>query len=535
MIKFPHLYSIIIFTTLQLFFLSKSYSQSTFVERIGSANSEYGESCQPTGDNGIILTEVSSTSGLNLRFILTKTDSTGTIEWSKLYQVGQACIPFSALQAKDEGYIVFGSATDTAMINNNNNILFLYKTDPSGTKEWNKQFSISANDIGANLVHRKSGGYIAFSIADCNLGVYPKAAVTALDINGDIIWSKLYTIAYGITPTQGAELSNGNICFISSASNMGGLPFNDIVVTMLDSTGILLWSKIFNTYYDDEPNAMAVNSSNDIFITGRTYFMNREWDSFLLKLDKDGNKILSNFYDAGTYNGEIMRCIVAKEDGSSILLGDVGTFDERDITMINLDSNATVTSARRYIFSPSFTNYPYEMFVAADSGIIFTGDYRPPTAYRDAIIVKTKSNGDLPCFYSSIAFTEYNEILSDSILVLDTTTSVVTIHNFPDSIPFATIQNNIVCQFTTNIESQPDRFISEVYPNPTKDNFYISTKGNYIDKININSIDGKILLKEIVKSKSDLLTVSLKAYAPGIYFVECYSGNSKEIIKVIKE
>lgn len=534
--KSPLLYSVLISLIFQFLFQTRLHSQSTFVERIGSANSEYGEACQPTSENGIILVEVSSTSGLDLRFILTKTDSTGAIQWSKLYQVGQWCVPFSVLQAKDEGFIVYGSAADTAMINNNNNILFLYKTDNNGTMEWNKQFSLSANDIGVNLVHRKAGGYLAFSIGDYNLGISPNAEVTAIDINGNIIWSKQYIITYGMKPTQGVELSNGNICFVSTVGNLAGVPFNDAVVTMLDSTGNLLWSKSFSTYYDDEPNAVAVNSSNDIFITGRTYIMNREWDSFLLKLDQDGNKLLSNFYDAGTYNGEIMRCIVANEDGSCTMLGDVGTFDERDITMIQVDSNASVKYSHRYEFSPSRTNYPYELFTANDGGLIFTGDYDPSLAFRDAIIVKTKSNGDLPCYDSSIVFSEHNEIFSDSDLVVSTTTSTITIHNFPDSIPFATVQNHIVCQFTTNIESPSNRFISEIYPNPTNDFIYITTKGNYlIDKFSIYSIDGKIISQEIIKSKSEKLLVSLKTFASGVYFIECCSGNTKEMTKVIKE
>ena len=349
----------------------------------------------------------------------------------------------SVLQEKDEGYIVFGSASDTTFVNNNHYFLFLYKTDLSGNKQWNKQYSISGNDLAINMVHRKAGGYIGFSIVDYNLGVYPKAAVTSFDLNGNIIWSKQYGIGLGLNAVKGIELPNGNICFVSSAGNISGSLFTDIVVTLLDSVGNLLWTKNFGTYYDDEPNAVATNSSNEIFITGRSYFINREWDSFFLKLDKDGNKLLSNFYDAGTSNGEIMRCIIAKDDGTSVLLGDIGTFDERDITMINLDSNAAVVSTNRYPFSPTFTNYPYEMFIAKDGGIIFTGDYAPPTAFRDAIIAKTESNGDLPCFNSTIHFTEYNDILSDTNLVLDTVSSIVTTFNYPDSIPFNMIQNHV--------------------------------------------------------------------------------------------
>ena len=98
-----------------------------------------------------------------------------------------------------------------------------------------------------------------------------------------------------------------------------------------------LWTKVFQTYYDDECNIVTTNSSGELFISGRTYSIAREWDIFHIKLNSNGDLLHQKMYDAGTSNGETMRTGISYDDGSSLLLGDVGGWDERDITMLKLN------------------------------------------------------------------------------------------------------------------------------------------------------------------------------------------------------
>lgn len=107
-----------------------SIGQTTFVQRTGSVHSDYGVSCQPTYDGGIIVAQVSSTNGMDLHSGLVKTDDAGNMQWNQLYQIGEYTVPASVLQAKDEGYIVLARVADTSFFNNNKHFLLLYKTNP---------------------------------------------------------------------------------------------------------------------------------------------------------------------------------------------------------------------------------------------------------------------------------------------------------------------------------------------------------------------------------------------------------------------
>ncbi len=503
--------------------VSKCYCQPTFVQRAGGNYSDFGMSCAPTSDGGTILAQETCTNGMDLHSGLIKLDYSGNMQWNTLYQIGDYTIPYTVLEAKDEGYIVLTFSSDSSYVNNNRHFLGLYKTDNSGLTIWNKQYSLSNNDLPLNLVHRKSGGYYSFSVGDYNLGGYPTTIVTRYDDNGNLIWSKQYTAPYGLRGIKGIEMPDNNICFIATLVDPATLVFVDVAVVMLDPSGNIIWTKNFGSYYDDEPNSLAANSANDIFITGRNYFLNREWDSFLIRLDRFGNKISSRVYDGGTSNGEIMRCILAFDDGTCKLLGDMGTFDERDITLMNIDSNLSVTSAKRYRFSPMFTNYPFDFYRASDGGLVFTGDYRPPTADRDAIIVKTESDGSLPCYVVTPAITEFNEFFHDTIINISSQVVSHNALNFPAVIPVNPISDHVVCSFTADVGDNNSEILSSVFPNPFSSALTFTFKNNPQSDflITVTDMTGRIVYSAKEQSaKDDKLTIKLSHLSKGAYILK---------------
>ena len=322
---------------------------------------------------------------------------------------------------------------------------------------------------------------------------------------------------------KGIEMPNNNICFTAAAGDPAASFFYDVIVVMLDPNGNLLWTKSIGTYYDDEPYSIAANASNEVFVTGRDQILNREWVSFLLKLDNQGNLLKSRVYDGGTSDGEIMRCILAYDDGSVQLLGDMGTFDERDITLINIDSNAMVQSSRRYKFSPLFTNYPYDFFKASDGGLIFTGDYAPPTTARDGILVKTEADGTLPCFMTTPTITVYNDHFRDTVFPVTPSISVVTSLPYTPYFPAMTIADHIVCALNTGIDtpSHQNNYIKNIFPNPVTDELTIETGLERLLEIQIISIDGRIVYRQKINDYSNRHQIDMKDFGVGVYSVEC--------------
>lgn len=500
-------------------------AQTNFVKRIGSVYGDAGVSCKPTLDDGIILAEISSVNGINIHCGLVRTDADGGIVWSKNFMVGDFCPPNTVVQA-NEGFVVYGSATDSTFMNNNKHFLYLHKVDMNGNTLWDRGFFFSNNDWAAHLINSKTGGFIAASTADYNIGSYSRAAMTRLDENGFVLWTKQYATPRGFYPQKIVELANGNIAMVAYTNSYDVNAFNDVLLMITDANGDVLHSKVFQTYYDDEGFSMATNASGDIFITGRSYFINTAWDSFLIKTDSVGTTSFINFYDAGTSNGEIMRNIVANDDGSTILLGDVGTWDERDITMMLLDNSGAVQYIRRYGYSPQFTNYPFDLFKASNNDLIFTGDFAPPTAYRDGILVRTDPTGFSSCYNYSLPFTVYNTPVIESTVTIQVQSSNVFLHVDPSTEPNISIYQYYFCAPTIDAPEIDQNVVVSLYPNPASDKLYIEFNGlNKVQLVSIYSLEGKMLNQVHASDGGGVEKVDVSALSAGIYFYEIESDH----------
>lgn len=80
--------------------------------------------------------------------------------------------------------------------------------------------------------------------------------------------------------------------------------------------------------------------------------------------------------------------------------------------------------------------------------------------------------------------------------------------------------------------SGKDKSLATIYPNPVKDLLHLNNSSD-LDKVTIYNMAG-----QVVMSKDNILplsTLDMGRFAEGIYLAELINGNSREMIKVIKE
>lgn len=379
--------------------------QNTYVKHIGTTESDLGISCIPTADMGTMLALYGGMPGGGVRFALVKTDHNGTMQWNKPFVHDNFALPQTVVQTADGGFVVFGAVAHPS---GNGQALFLLKTDAQGNMLWSHRLPASTNDRPVGLLACKAGGYVSCSVSDYNGMVHPRAMLIRYNENGGVVWAKEYRGTYGILPVAVTELPDGDIAFVSSARFYLTDPFEHMLVTRTDPEGNMRWSALLGLEYDDEPHDIAANAYGELYVTGATYRMGHEWDGFLLKLDAQGNRMFNRFYDAGTAMGDIFRCVSVTPQGSVLLLGDMGAFEERDITLLSVDAQGQTRWARRYPFSPNFTNYPCDGYNSYNGGFVFTGDVRPPTSIRNALLVRADSLGNVPCSNQPASYTTYD-------------------------------------------------------------------------------------------------------------------------------
>lgn len=384
-----------------------SEAQSTFLKTYGTSNSEYGTSLCMSNDGGFVVASILPDAAGDIRIVLFKTDRNGNQEWVKSYGASEKNVPTRVLASNEGGfYLLFSSWT---IFNPADFYTVLLKTDSLGNEIWSKTISATRSDNAIDLELEGDHLYIV-ATGTYNTGGYPSVLVHKLDTSGSLIWSNQYTASYQFSPVSAALDGHGRLGILGKTNSHGiGTPINDNnFLLILDSAGNELSTTVTGVFYGDEPHSLVWQNGNWVF-SSLVYSLASEYDISIQRIDSAGIFIESKVYDATTplYQWEDARDILPMPDGSLIIVGDIGTFDERNVMLAKINPVGGVDWAVQYPVSPMFTNYAFQVVASDDVGYAFTGDMRPPTSFRNAYIIKTDANGEIPCYTAPLNFTVF--------------------------------------------------------------------------------------------------------------------------------
>ena len=176
-----------------------------WVYSIGRTEYDYGWSVQQTSDGGYIVAGVTSSSGAGGADVwLIKTDPGGTVEWDKTFggANGEDCR--SVQQTTDGGYIIGG---DTRTYGTDSTYdAWLIKTDATGNEQWNKTFGGIDIDAAYSVHQTIDGGYILAGGSSSFSGSYLyNIYVIKTDENGNVEWDQV--IGEGNCEIEALEIS----------------------------------------------------------------------------------------------------------------------------------------------------------------------------------------------------------------------------------------------------------------------------------------------------------------------------------------
>jgi hypothetical protein len=259
-------------------------------------------------------------------------------EWNKTFGGTEYDTANSVQQTSDGGYILAGS---TLSYGDDFNML-LVKTDPNGTKQWDRVMVGPKSKKMIKCVHQTSdGGYI---------------------------------LAGGIS--------------------FGGRPW-DFLLVKTDSKGGFQWERnIGQAKYDDFANSVQQTSDGGYILAGESNAHGdtaSDYDFRLLKTDFEGYPVWDRYIDAG--NVEVAKSVQQTSDGGYILVGETYGGGSGDAWLVKTHSNGKVDWSKTF----GGTDYDDANSVqqTSDGGYILAGDTRSYGAGgRDFWLVKTDSNGN---------------------------------------------------------------------------------------------------------------------------------------------
>jgi gliding motility-associated-like protein len=280
---------------------------------------------------------------------MVKIDSFGKKQVDKRFGGKRFDVCHRAIQ-NTEGYILVGESWSDAGYEKTDNCFgksdfWIVQVRPDGTKVWDKTFGGTGIDRAYNIVETDNGAsYIILGDSDSPPSGNKTSPIQGdkdiwmvkIDKNGNKIWDKTLGSdgkeqePHALTTTKdGAFIfgcgSYGNASGDKSENNRGG---QDVWLVKFDKDGSKIWDRTFGGDLEDpirdiqeltDGNILVGAYSNSPASGDRKAINYGDYDYWLLKVDKNGNKIWDKSY--GGSRNDFMIAIDQNKTGYILLAG----------------------------------------------------------------------------------------------------------------------------------------------------------------------------------------------------------------------
>jgi len=213
------------------------------------------------------------------------------------------------------------------------------KYDSNGNLQWNKTLGGSGHDTGQGVAVDPNNNIVVvgytFSFGAGNGDFW----TVKYDPNGNLLWNR--TIGGGSSDYaySVAVDSNNNIIVVGETHSFGAGSY-DFWTVKYDSNGNLQWNRTLGGSGSDNGYAVAVDSSNNIIASGRTNSFGAGLNDFwTVKYDSDGNQLWNK--TSGGNDSENGYGVAVDSNNNIIVTGPTSSFGagNSDFWTVKYDSN----------------------------------------------------------------------------------------------------------------------------------------------------------------------------------------------------
>lgn len=407
--------------------------------------------------------------------LVMKANLQGDTLWTRSINIISDAYIYDILELPDSSYIVSGCNS----WNEYNCQAFIAELSKNGNLVWSKVYSIAGSGItGLSIDLCNDSTLIA---AGACTGNPDTTLVMKLDLSGDTLWTKGYSIANpSYSRAVGILHEDSEFVFVSS---MGG----DYVITSIDSSGSVLWAKKICM----DPNY----SSFGMFISK-------------LKLNKtrSGKYLFTPENDLFTWGGFLS---VFDPNTKTQLTGEVFAFSTNAIQCS--DDNLVLLGDGPLQLVKTSKAFPYEFHV---------GLYKCDSVGAGSDCVSNLQNKNPDTALVSEVRSHLNIQSIGSVLSISPVINLLTLTQLDR------------CVGGVGAIEKEDAYKMTVSPNPSNGSFVLKFNHHIESQcciVEISNFTGKCLFSKSMAVSGNELFVDAIGLSPGIYFVVVENNNERMI------
>ena len=259
-----------------------------------------------------------------------------------------------------------GSGTDYATV----------KYSSAGVPLWTNRYNgpVNGSDLAAAVAVDGNNNVILTGSSDAGDGTTVDYATIKYSSAGEPLWTNRYTgPVYGGDRPCAVAVDGSNNVIVTGYSYSGTDSGTDYATIKYSSAGEPLWTNRYTGpgNYLDRANAMAVDGSNNVIVTGSSFsspsMMSSDYAT--IKYSSDGVPLWTNLYN-GPVNGPDMASAVAVDGNNNVIVtgesaGGGGGFDYATIKY---------SGAGAPLWTNTYPNgSPYAVAVDRSNNVIVTG------------------------------------------------------------------------------------------------------------------------------------------------------------------
>lgn len=165
---------------------------------------------------------------------------------------------------------------------------FVMKASPSGVIQWQRNLGDTKSDYWSGVSTDSSGNVYCFGQNSSSSAGGVDATVAKYDSAGTLLWQRRLGGATFDVFTDGSVDASGNV-FAAGWTNSQTAGNADMLLAAYNTSGTIQWQRRFGGAQYEVVGACAIDSSNNVYLAGRTDTQTSGgWDALLVKYNSSG-------------------------------------------------------------------------------------------------------------------------------------------------------------------------------------------------------------------------------------------------------